>query len=103
MYTMYQEIDPDTYIVPSAVKPCSSHPHLVSVKLHLLEDPCLCKVHLTEITWGYLMFYFFFYVTWELVMVLAGNSYYTSIMLVGRFFLICFMCTESVTLIVSPM
>ena len=46
---------------------------------------------------------YFSYIMWELLMVPLGNSYRASIILFGRSFWIRFMCTESVTLIVSPM
>ena len=43
------------------------------------------------------------YAMWDPLMDLSGNLYCSSITLVGRFFWIRIMCTESVTLIVNPM
>ena len=49
------------------------------------------------------IFNYISYAVWELLIVPSGNSYCTSIILLSRSFWICFMCTESVTLIISPM
>ena len=49
------------------------------------------------------VFNIFSYVMWEPLIVPLGNSYCTSIILLCRFFLIHFMCTKSVTLIISLM
>ena len=49
------------------------------------------------------VFNYLSYVIFEQLIVQSGNSYRTSIMLAGRFSWICIMCTELVTLIVSPM
>ena len=84
--------------------PCSFCPHLVSVQSHLLVSPYHHTIHLTKIILGSVIFLTIYlsYITWELLIVPSGNSYHTSIMLVGRFFWIRFIFTESVPLIVSP-
>ena len=49
------------------------------------------------------VFNYLSYIMWGLLIITSGNSYCTNIELFGRFFWICFMCSEPVTLIVSLM
>ena len=48
------------------------------------------------------VFNYLLYIIWEPLIVPSVNLYHTSITLVGRFFQIRVMCTELVTLIISP-
>ena len=49
VWAMYQGIHQNIYIIWYVVMPCSSHPHLVSVKLLLLEGPYYHTIYFTEI------------------------------------------------------
>ena len=87
MWEMYQGIHPDIYIIPYVMMPCSSHPHLVSVELLLLEGPYLHTIYLTEITWAMPdVFNYLSCIMWEPLIVPSGNSYCTSIILLVDFF-----------------
>ena len=83
--------------------PCSFHPYLASVELLFLEGPYVYNISYRNNMGLPNVFNFFSYIMWEPLLVLSGNLYCTSIALVGRFFWIQFMCTESVILIISPM